>query len=371
MLLRHLWYFGAAGESLKPGQSRHRLLLGEPILIGRDHAGRAFAFRDLCPHRGVFLSAGKVMRGASGATEVECPYHGWRFATDGHCAHIPSLTADQAMDVGRIRVASYPVREIQGNIWVYMGENRAPPEPAKREETAVIEEIPPAQAAAPNGELRVEPPMMPGIGDLTPRFRMSMIFPCDVDHAVIGLMDPAHGPFVHQSWWWRTGSSIHAKAKAFAPSPLGFTMRSHKPSKNSFAYKLLGGEVTTEIGFQLPGIRTELIRAGKHTVLGLTTVTPIEDDKTEVMQTFYWTNPILSALKPLLAPMAWTFLKQDRDIVELQREGLKHNPRLMLINDADIQAKWYFRLKKEWGDALAAGRTFHNPIQDVVLHWRS
>ena len=35
--------------------------------------------------------------------------------------------------------------------------------------------------------------------------------PCNVDHGIIGLMDPAHGPFVHQAWWWRSGASIHEK----------------------------------------------------------------------------------------------------------------------------------------------------------------
>ena len=32
--------------------------------------------------------------------------------------------------------------------------------------------------------------------------------------------------------------------------------------------------------------------------------------------------------------------------MELQSEGLKHNPHLMLIDDADRPAKWYFGLKK-------------------------
>ena len=29
-----------------------------------------------------------------------------------------------------------------------------------------------------------------------------------------------------------------------------------------------------------------------------------------------------------------------------QAEGLKHNPKLMLIDDADRPAKWYFALKQ-------------------------
>ena len=38
-----------------------------------------------------------------------------------------------------------------------------------------------------------------------------------MDHGIIGLMDPAHGPFVHQAWWWRSAASIHEKTKKFEP----------------------------------------------------------------------------------------------------------------------------------------------------------
>ena len=65
------------------------------------------------------------------------------------------------------------------------------------------------------------------------------------------------------------------------------------------------------------------------------------------------------------------FLKQDRDVVVMQQESLAHDPRLMLINDADTQAKWYYRLKEEWGRAQAEGRPFKNPIQAQELRWRS
>jgi hypothetical protein len=55
----------------------------------------------------------------------------------------------------------------------------------------------------------------------------------------------------------------------------------------------------------------------------------------------------------------------------LQQQGLKHNPPLLLINDADSQAKWYHRLKNEYARARAEQRPFVNPVQDRVLRWRS
>lgn len=349
--LRNLWYCAGPSRDLAPGRMRHQSLLGEPVLIGRDHGGKAFAMRDLCPHRGVLLSAGRLAKTANGAasSEVECPYHGWRFGTDGGCRAIPSLASDQRMEISRIRVKAYPVEERQGLVWIFMPGERT--------------------AASNEG-----PPEIPLVGEAgVPGFNEAMVFHCDIDHAVIGLMDPAHGPFVHRAWWWRDAKSIHEKAKAFHPSPYGFTMSAHKPSSNSGAYKILGGgDIKTEIAFRLPGIRTEAITVGKHHVVGLTTVTPVSAQETEVRQYFYWSMPWLSALKPFFRPFARQFLNQDRRMVDLQAEGLKHNPRLMLIDDADMQAKWYYRLKKEWEAADAEARPFAHPIKEAVtLRWRS
>ena len=350
--LHNIWYFAMPAEALRPGGLVHKVLLGEPVVIGRSEAGEVFALKDICPHRGVPLSAGRLLEGGEGGcpgATVECPYHGWKFRTDGHCAEIPSLVPEQNVEVDKIRVRAYPTREVQGNIWVFMA---SPDEPDRVPE--------------------IDPPVMPDIGDAaTPRLRETMVFNCHIDHAVIGLMDPAHGPFVHQSWYWRSARSIHEKAKEFAPADFGFKMVEHRPSSNSFAYKLLGGAPTTEISFRLPGIRIEHIKVGKHRVIGLTSVTPVDEAHTEITQSFYWTMPLLSLLRPVARGFVRAFLKQDRDMVNLQQEGLRFDPRLMLINDADVQAKWYNQLKNEWETAQNERRPFANPVKPATLRWRS
>lgn len=351
MYLRDIWYFAMPGETLKAGDLVHKVLLGEPVVIGRKPDGSVFALRDICPHRGVPLSAGRLLdgkRSACGEAVVECPYHGWQFRADGACAHIPSLVPDQEMEVDRIRVRAYPLREVQGNLWIYMADEKRA-------------DLPPTH----------EPPLMPGFDDRPADIRETMTFSCHVDHAVIGLMDPAHGPFVHQAWWWRSETSIHEKAKAFAPSELGFAMVEHQPSSNSLAYKILGGKPVTEIAFRLPGIRIERITVGRHRLVGLTSVTPIDEKRTEITQSFYWTMPFLTLLKPVARIFLRRFLGQDRDMVNLQQEGLKFDPRLMLINDADVQAKWYQRLKSEWSASRDLGRPFENPVKPATLRWRS
>jgi len=341
--LRDIWYFALLARDLKPGKVINKTLLGEPIAFGRTESGEIFALRDLCPHRGVPLSAGRI----AGET-VECPYHGWRFGADGGCKLIPSLVPGQEIDASRIRVRRYPVHEANGLVWIWMSADERfsgePPEPPPR--------------------LALTPEQRPGLVE-------RQLFPCPVDHAVVGLMDPAHGPFVHNIWWWRTSASIHEKAKNYGPSHRGFTMLPHPPSKNGGLYKLIGGKPITEIVFELPGLRYEIITAGKKRVFGFTACTPLTETETEVTQVFFWNIGWAGLLRPLLQPIARTFLGQDRRMVTFQAENLKYDPRLMLIRDADTPAMWYFRLKKEWAAARAENRPFVNPVPTTTLRWRS
>lgn len=106
--LRDAWWFAALSADVKPGEMDRHEIMGEPVLLGRTRAGEAYALRDVCPHRASPLAAGRMIKGPDGDEVVECPYHGWMFRTNGVCAHIPSLVAEQteAMDVSRIRVRS-------------------------------------------------------------------------------------------------------------------------------------------------------------------------------------------------------------------------------------------------------------------------
>ncbi len=338
--LREAWYYAAPSQKVARGRTLARTMLGEPILVGRDRAGTVFALSDICPHRGMPLSFG----GFDGS-EIECCYHGWRFATDGRCTHIPSLVEGQSFDLARVGVARYRAHEVQGNIWVFFGKD---------------------PSAAP------DIPVLDGfLESAAPRLVETVRFGAAIDHAVVGLMDPAHGPFVHGAWWWRSRRSVYEKAKAFAPSPWGFTMSRHAPSANSRAYRLLGGVPETEIAFRLPSVRVEEIRAGRYRVANLTALTPIDDKTTEINHCTYWTAPWLSLMKPVLRPYVRAFLRQDRDIMERQQQGLRAAPLLALIDDADTQARWYYRLKEEYRRARAEGRPFANPVKSRTLRWRS
>jgi phenylpropionate dioxygenase-like ring-hydroxylating dioxygenase large terminal subunit len=342
MFLRNLWYFALPSKAVPQGKMTPKELLGEPVVFARDAGGKVYALRNVCPHRGVAFHPGKMIDG-----QVECPYHGWRFKSSGQCAHIPSLVTGQEMDPGKISVRTYPVEERNGLIWIYMAETAgtAPMMPAPRLDLAE---------------------------DARTTMQMVQLFPCALDNAVVGLMDPAHGPFVHKSPLWRSVKSIQEKAKKYEPIERGFSMVKHSPSKNSKLYHmLLGGQVTTEIEFRLPSIRVETIEAGRTKIIGLTACTPLNETNTEVTQTFFWNLSFGWAIKPFFRPFAEEFLAQDRRMVTQQQDWAKYNPRQMLIADADTPAIWYFQLKKAWAAATEEKREFTNPVPAATLRWRS
>ncbi len=342
--LTNFWYIALPGTALRPGRTMARRIMDQPLLLGRTGSGEVFALRDICPHRGMPLS-----QGSFDGREVTCCYHGWRFGPDGRCTAIPSLAPGQDFDVAKVGVSAYPCREVQGNIWVFFADDAHD-----------------APAAPP------EVPRVPAIGEAAPQVAISQVFACDLDHAAFGLMDPTHAAFVHTSWWWkRKARKLRLKEKAFEPAPLGWRMKRHRLPPESRFYRVLGREVTTEITYRLPGIRIEHVEGERHAAVGLTALTPLNAHETEVHQRLYWTVPWLGPARPVVRRLTNIFLGQDREMVDRQQVGLAENPNLILIDDADTQAKWFNLIKHEWLQARAEGREFHNPLKPRTLRWHS
>ncbi|RUW83809.1 Rieske (2Fe-2S) protein [Mesorhizobium sp. M1E.F.Ca.ET.063.01.1.1] len=93
-----------------------------PIALWRSRSGRAAAFADRCPHRGMRLSHGFV-RGEA----LSCIYHGWSYAQAGNCLRIPAHPGLAPPET--IRVATQAVEDSGGLIWISVGEAAAPPPP--------------------------------------------------------------------------------------------------------------------------------------------------------------------------------------------------------------------------------------------------
>ena len=341
------WYPALRTDRLRDGKLHKTMLLDLPLILGRRNDGKVFAMRDSCPHRGIPLSAGWF-----DGDRVTCKYHGWEFEPcSGRCETIPSLSSFDHLDATKIYAQAYPCVERDGHAWVYIPSAGA----GRKLETDSL----------------VPVPELPKFSGKYKTAHLTADLPCNVDHGIVGLMDPAHGPFVHQAWWWRSRASIREKTKQFEPIPQGFRMSAHAPSGNSAPYKLLGvyGEpIQTTIDFVLPNRRSETIRCGPKWFASLTTVTPVTSKTCRIDVIAAW-NVFYHV--PFVLPIAkWfgaKFVHQDTVTMIQQAEGLRHNPSLMLIDDADKPAKWYFALKQ----ARLEGSSKHPLDGPVELHWRS
>ena len=342
------WYPALRSSQVRGNKLARAMLLEVPLVLGRTREGCSFAMRDSCPHRGMPLSYGRF----DGET-VECSYHGWRFdANSGQCVEIPSLASQDKLKVDRIFAGHYPCEERDGYLWVYL--------------TAPNRRVPEATPPAP---------ALPVFSGNYKSTHLACELPSHIDHGIIGLMDPAHGPFVHQSWWWRSRRSIHEKEKRFEPIANGFRMSPHAPSSNSAPYRLLrkisGEPVTTTIDFVLPNLRLEQIRSGRLWFSSRATVTPVRRDLCRIDFVAAWNLPV-PFFRPIFRLFAKKFLRQDQRTMIRQAEGLGQNPHLMLIDDADRPAKWYFQLKSALLESRRTGAPMVHPMPGpVTLRWRS
>jgi phenylpropionate dioxygenase-like ring-hydroxylating dioxygenase large terminal subunit len=109
----NVWTFVALSGDLRPGTPLPLRIAGERVVLFRDAAGKTAALIDRCPHRGVALSLGRVVKG-----EIECPFHGWRFDGTGRNCGVP-WNPDAKLET--LSAIALPVREIAGLLWVYTG----------------------------------------------------------------------------------------------------------------------------------------------------------------------------------------------------------------------------------------------------------
>ena len=115
---RNYWYPIAESKLVRVRPIR-RVILGDPIALFRRN-GNVFAVIDECPHRGARMSLGK--NEFPGTSTIACRFHGWVFDVDqgGKCVGALTDGVDSAV-VGKARLRLFPVQELKGIVWIWMG----------------------------------------------------------------------------------------------------------------------------------------------------------------------------------------------------------------------------------------------------------
>ncbi|MEB3304170.1 MAG: Rieske 2Fe-2S domain-containing protein [Cyanobacteriota bacterium] len=124
---RRSWYPVAYLADLDRNRPTPFTLLGDDLVLWWDGAAKQWrAFADVCPHRLVPLSEGRL----NGTGELECPYHGWTFRGDGHCTAIPQASQNTGSEEGepsrllnpRSHCRTYATATGQGLLFVFAGD---------------------------------------------------------------------------------------------------------------------------------------------------------------------------------------------------------------------------------------------------------
>jgi phenylpropionate dioxygenase-like ring-hydroxylating dioxygenase large terminal subunit len=310
-----------------------RTLLGTPLVVFRDGAGRASTLLDRCPHRNVPLSLGEV---AADGT-LQCAYHGWRFDGAGACRFIPSHLGDAD---GRARRAlAFPTVEQDGFVWVY----------------ATAGEMPESR---PHRFAYVDAPGYTTV-------RQVVEAQATLYSTVENALDVPHTAFLHRGLF-RTesrGIEITAVVRRGAdrveaeyigePRPPGLVARILSPS---------GGMVTHFDRFILPSVAQVEYRIGTENHLLVDSVmTPVSDFVTRIYAVVSFRLRFPGWLiKPFVKPLALRIFKQDAFILGRQTEVIRRfGGEQFVSTEIDVLGRHVWRLLKaaERGDTHGAGET--------------
>jgi phenylpropionate dioxygenase-like ring-hydroxylating dioxygenase large terminal subunit len=249
------WYALAALRDLDPAAPWRFTLLEQPLVLWWDRAASQWrAFADVCPHRLVPLSEGRI----NDRGELECPYHGWSFEGTGACTAIPQAkpaAAATACASPRSRCRSYATATAQGLLFVFAGD-------------------PEAAAAVPL-------PLVPVLEE--PGWLVQDTFrdlPMDALSLLENVLDVSHVPFTHHRTVGRRENAAPVVAELTGFGPEGFTASWPEGPRRG----KLGSQATT---FAAPGLMWhDLTAKGFARFLTVVYATPIRPGECRLIARF-------------------------------------------------------------------------------------
>ena len=117
--LRRYWWAIGISADLRDRPTFIRVL-GEDLVLFRDGSGRLGLVDAYCSHRRANLCVGVVEQDG-----LRCRYHGWKYAFDGTVLRTPGEPNDSDL-AKRIKHKAYPVQELGGIVFAYLGAEPVP-----------------------------------------------------------------------------------------------------------------------------------------------------------------------------------------------------------------------------------------------------
>jgi phenylpropionate dioxygenase-like ring-hydroxylating dioxygenase large terminal subunit len=160
------WYSVARSQELLVGEVKAVQAFDREFVLYRTRSGVPVLQDAYCPHLGAHLGVKGRVIGES----IRCPFHGWRYGTDGMCEHIPYSDEIPA----RARLRTWHCEEKNGEIYIWFH----------------------MENTGPQWEL----PSLPELGHpewTSPRYTEFLV-PAHVQDIAENSCDPVHFQFVHK-----------------------------------------------------------------------------------------------------------------------------------------------------------------------------
>lgn len=187
-LMRWYWHPIAASAQLVENPVRKVRLLGEDLVVYRDTQGGLGLIGDRCAHRSTGMQYGIPENDG-----LRCPYHGWKYDATGQCIDQP-LEPPGSTFRDRIALRAYPVEELGGLIWAYLGPRPVP--------------------LLPRWDQFVRENTLRHIG--------ATVLPCNWLQCMENGGDPQHGIYLHGHFYKYVLERLRAQGKPTAPEAWDF-----------------------------------------------------------------------------------------------------------------------------------------------------
>lgn len=109
------WFQVGCSADVQTSAIKALRCFGRDLIIRRDGNGKSAVFDAHCPHMGAHLAYGGTVDG----TDIVCPYHGWRWGSDGANVNVPYSTRV----LKKIRLHQWESCESRGIIWLWYDHN--------------------------------------------------------------------------------------------------------------------------------------------------------------------------------------------------------------------------------------------------------
>lgn len=310
------WYPVADLRDLDPARPQPFTLLGQDLVLWfHQPSGEWCAFADVCPHRLVPLSEGRL----TPAGELECPYHGWRFDAAGRCNAIPQ--ALEGLAIGqRSHCRVYATAAAQGLLFVFSGDA----------ETATAAPLPLVPVLQPQGRNWADGWLVQDT------FRD---LPMDALTLLENVLDVSHVPFTHHATVGRRENAgpVELELRSFGPE--GFSgLWKEGPRRGR-----LGSQTTH---FIAPGLMWhDLTAPGFARILTVVYATPTRPGECRLFARF-----------PFQFQSPW-----PARLLGLRPRWLQHIGNHTVLEDDQVFLHWQERVLEQRGGSPRANRSFHLP----------